>query len=69
MDLRDVMLEAQAEVQAVMREVVADLMEPQILAQLRQMWAGLPDELKEQFMTAKPDEYEGLMNMLENGGK
>lgn len=69
MDIRDVMLEAQAEVQAVMREVVADLMEPQILAQLRQMWATLPDEMKEQFMTDRPDEYEGLMNMLVNGGK
>ena len=63
-DVRDVMLEAQAEVQAIMREVVQELVRPQMMAQLRQMWMSAPDEVKEAFKRDKPQEYAALMEEL-----
>ncbi len=63
-DLRDVMLEAQAEVQAIMRDVVQELVRPQIMAQLRKMWMDAPDEVKEAFKRDKPQEYAALMEEL-----
>jgi hypothetical protein len=64
MDMRDVVLEAQAEVQAIMREVVQELMKPQIMAQLRQSWISAPDEVKEMFKREKPEDYAALMEEL-----
>lgn len=63
-DVRDVMLEAQAEVQAIMREVVQELVRPQMMAQLRQMWMGAPDEVKELFKRDRPQEYAALIEEL-----
>jgi hypothetical protein len=64
LDLRDVILEAQAEVQEIMREVVQDLMQPQIMAQIRQMWMSAPDDVKELFKRERPEDYTALMDEL-----
>jgi hypothetical protein len=63
-DIRDLMLEAEAEVQAIMREVVQDLVRPQMMAQIKQMWMTAPDEIKESFKRERPQEYAELMEDL-----
>jgi len=64
MDVKDLMLEAQAEIQTALREVIAELAKPRMMAQVRQMWMTAPDELKEQFKRERPEEYAALMNEL-----
>lgn len=64
MDMRDVTLEAQAEVQGIIREVVQELMRPQMMAQVKQMWLNAPDEMKEMFKRERPQEYAELMEDL-----
>ena len=66
-DIRDLMLEAQAEVGAVMRDVVREMMEPQIMAQLKATWVQLPDVMKEQFKRERPQEYAELMSTITRG--
>jgi len=56
-DLRDAILEAQAEVSELVREVVAEIVMPQIKRQARAMWSQIPDEIKEQFKAEKPELY------------
>ena len=63
-DIRDVTLEAQAEVQGIIREVVQELMRPQMMAQVKQMWLNAPDEMKELFKRERPQEYADLMEDL-----
>jgi hypothetical protein len=63
-DLRDVMLEAQAEVQAVMREVLQELALPQMIEKFRMQWAQMPPVMKEQFQRERPDEYAALIEMM-----
>lgn len=63
-DIRDVTLEAQAEVQGIIREVVQELMRPQMMAQVKQMWLNAPDEMKELFKRERPQEYAELMEDL-----
>lgn len=63
-DVRDVMLEAQAEAQEIMREVVKDLMRPQIIAQVKMMWMNAPEDVKELFRRERPQEYAELMEDL-----
>lgn len=63
-DVRDVMLDAQADVQEILREVVQDLVRPQMMAQIKQMWNSAPDEMKERFKQERPQEYADLMNEL-----
>lgn len=63
-DIRDVILEAQAEIEAAMREVMRELVEPQMMARVRRMWLTAPDELKEMFRRERPEEYAALMNDL-----
>jgi hypothetical protein len=63
-DLRDVILEAQAEVQAIVREVVEDLITPQIHAQVRMQWAQMPDAAREQFAAERPQEYAEVMKII-----
>lgn len=64
MDIKDLMLEAQAEIQEVVREVVAELAKPRMMAQVRQMWLTAPDELKELFKRERPEDYAALMKEL-----
>ncbi len=60
-DFRDVMLEAQAEVQETMREVARELVSPKLLAQARQAWLSAPNDVKEAFKREKPREYAEMM--------
>jgi CO dehydrogenase/acetyl-CoA synthase alpha subunit len=64
LDMRDLLLEAQAEVQEVVRELLQELIMPMMRPQVRQMWMTAPDEMKEQFKAERPEEYEALMDML-----
>lgn len=64
-DLRDIMLEATAEIQEIVREVLEELAEPQMMAEIQKHWASLPDDQKEQFMRENPDEYRTLMDAME----
>jgi len=63
-DLRDVMLEAQAEVQSVMREVMEELAMPQMLEELRLMWAQMPPEKKAKYQQDQPEDYEMLIELM-----
>ena len=63
-DLKDIMLEATAEIQEIVREVMDELTEPQELEQIRQAWAAATDDEKEQFMQENPDEYRMLMDAI-----
>jgi hypothetical protein len=63
-DIRDLMLDAQAEVQEIVREVVQDLLKPQMMAQIRQMWMAAPEDIKEQFKRERPEDYAALMDEL-----
>jgi len=64
-DLRDVMLEATAEVQELIREVMTELAEPQMKAKVREAWMSAPDEMKDQFANERPEEYRALMAAME----
>jgi hypothetical protein len=63
-DLRDIFLEATADIQEIVREVMEELTEPQELEQIRQMWAAATDEQKEQIMRENPEEYKALMDAI-----
>jgi hypothetical protein len=63
-DLRDVMLEAQAEVQAVMREILQDLALPQMLDAFKMQWAQMPPAMKEKFKAERPEQYKALVEMM-----
>lgn len=65
LDLRDIMLEAQAEVQEIIRETLQELALPQMVEKFRMTWAQLPPEMKEKFQRERPEEYRALMDMLE----
>lgn len=64
-DLNDIMLEAAAEVQEIVRELLEELTEPHMQTQLRQSWMSAPEEIKEQFARERPEEYRALMNAME----
>lgn len=64
MELQDLMLEAMAEVQELVREFVNELTEPEQKVQLRQAWISLPDELKEKFKSERPQEYADMMKTI-----
>ncbi len=63
-DPRDILLEVTAEMQAIIREVMTDLTAPQMQSKLLETWTTAPDELKEQFAQARPEEYQALMQMM-----
>jgi hypothetical protein len=63
-DIRDLMLEVEADVQVIMREVVQDFVKPQMMAQIKKMWITAPDEVKESFKRERPQEYAELMEDL-----
>jgi hypothetical protein len=63
-DLRDVMLEAQAEVQDVVREVMEELSMPKMLEEFRLMWAKLPPEKKAKYQQENPEDYAMLIELM-----
>lgn len=60
-DMKDVILEAQAEVMELVREVMQEIVTPQIKLGGRKLWATMPDEMKEQFKAERPNEYAEFM--------
>lgn len=60
-DTRDAILEAQAEMMELVREVMQEIATPQIKMEGRKLWATMPDEMKEQFKAERPDEYAEFM--------
>ena len=64
-DMRDLMLEATAEVQEIMRELMQEFTMPMMRAQIKQMWMTAPDAMKEQFQKERPEEYAALKDMME----
>lgn len=63
-DIRDLMLEAQAEVQAIVREVAEELVMPQIAAQLRVKWSQMSDEARELFEKERPQEFAEMQKII-----
>jgi hypothetical protein len=63
MDMRDIFLEAVAEVQEIVRDVMQELAAPQMQQQVAAMWATSPDDIMEQFKQERPQEYAALMEM------
>lgn len=66
-DLRDMVLEAAAEAQALMMEIEREMMMPQVMNGIGKMWTQLPDEMKERFKLEKPREYAALMEAMKSG--
>ncbi len=64
LDLRDVMLEAIADVREIFREVMIEATAPMVDMELRQMWAQMPQELKDKLAAERPEEYEMLMKQI-----
>ena len=64
LDMRDMMLEATAEVRAIFRDVMMEMTEPQIEQQLRAQWAQMPQEARERFAVERPEEYKELMKKI-----
>ena len=69
LDLRDLMLEATAEVQEIVREVLTELAEPQAMNDVHQMWSQMPDQMKEQFASENPEDYQAMMDGMMKGRK
>ena len=64
LDFRDVMLEAIADVREIFREVMIEATAPMVEMELRQMWAQMPQELKDRLAAERPEEYEMLMKQI-----
>jgi len=64
MDLRDLLLEATAEVQETLREVMQELIEPMMIQDITRMWMSTPEEMKEQFKREGSAEYAALMDVI-----
>ena len=67
LDFNEIMLEAVADVQEIIREILADLAAPRVRGKVAQGWASSPDEMKEQFASERPDDYAALMNAIQPG--
>ena len=64
LDFRDVMLEAIEDVREIFREVMIEATAPMVDMELRQMWAQMPQELKDRLAAERPEEYEMLMKQI-----
>jgi hypothetical protein len=65
LDLRDILLEVEAEATQVFNEVMQELMLPQMKQALRVRWATMPDDLKEQVRDEYPELYDQIMLMID----
>ena len=64
MDIRDVMLEATANVQGIMEELKQQILEPFMLDALRMKWAQTPDEMKELIKQSDEASYQRLISII-----
>jgi hypothetical protein len=65
LDIRDILLEVEAEATQVFNEVMQELMLPQMKQALRVRWATMPDDLKEQVRDEYPELYDQIMLMID----
>jgi hypothetical protein len=65
LDLRDLLLEVEADVTELINEVMQELQLPQMKTALRVRWMTMPDELKEQIKDEQPKVYEQIMRMVD----
>lgn len=63
-DYRDLLLEAYADFQEIVTELLQELQMPQMLEALRVRWMTMPDEAKEQVKELYPDMYDEIMEMI-----
>lgn len=66
LDIRDLLLDAQAEVATIIRETMKELALPQMLNALSMQWMVLPDEMKEKLRKEQPDAYRQIMELIGN---
>ena len=64
LDIRDLLLEAQAEFAEVVTEVMQELAMPLMMQALKMKWTTMPDEMKEMLKQAQPDMYKRMMEMV-----
>lgn len=64
-DVKDMLLEAQADVQEIMREVMQEIAMPQMMTTFKVQWAKMPNEMKERFAKERPEEYRKLMEIMQ----
>lgn len=60
-DAKEAILEAQAEMMELVREVMQEAILPQIKLEAKKKWAAMPAEMKEQFKAERPNEYAEFM--------
>jgi len=66
-DYRDLMLEIQADVQEIVQEFAAELMEPQMMDALRMRWGTIPEDAKEMLKQQNPKMYRKLIQITTEG--
>ena len=64
LDIRDLLLEAQAEFAEVVTEVMQELAMPLMMQALKMKWTTMPDEMKEMLKQTQPDMYKRMMEMV-----
>ena len=64
LDIRDLLLEAQAEFAEVVTEVMQELTMPLMMQALKMKWMTMPDEMKEMLKQTQPDMYKRMMEMV-----
>ncbi len=60
-DVKEAILEAQAEMMELVRDVMMEAVLPKVKLEARKMWQSMPDEMKERFKAERPTEYADLM--------
>jgi hypothetical protein len=63
-DMRDILLEAQAEFSEIMRDVMGELAMPQMIDALRMQWMTIPDEAKEMLKQQNPGMYKQIVEQM-----
>lgn len=61
-DMKDVILEVQAEMMEIVREVMQDAIAPQIKQAALGKWASMSADEKERFKTERPQDYAALFS-------
>ena len=64
LDIRDLLLEAQAEFAEGVTEVMQELAIPLMMQALKMKWMTMPDEMKEMLKQTQPDMYKRMMEMV-----
>jgi phosphoglycolate phosphatase-like HAD superfamily hydrolase len=65
LDIRDILLEVEADLTEMIEEVLKELQLPMMKQALRVRWMTMPDDLKEQLRDEQPQVYEQIMRMVD----